>query len=183
MGKALFVALIFVGMILWAGCANGPFGGTNDMRANTSLPDECFPDGCSVSGMAVLPHAQVTLESESGKIWHTDTDCRGEWFMESLPAGAYLVAIRRDAVTLRQVIVLPRYEPKQANAFTTCQVLIYTHVEKLYPGTFLLEDVLKIENIPPELIEKVENALRNCRDPFIDPLVLTGVAELVDHGL
>ncbi len=182
MGKTLLAVLIlFSGAILLSGCTGGNFGGINEQRGSTYLPDECFPDGCSVSGVAVLPHAEVTLESESGKTWNTSTDCQGEWFISGLPAGAYLVQISRDRVALRQVIILPGHEPKQADAFTTCQVLIYTYVEELYPGTFLLEDVSGIENIPLELIEKVENALRDCRDPFADPEVLASVANLVEH--
>ena len=173
----LVVSLLFLTGCLQQGAQFGAPGGVS-IQGKVAVPDaDCVVSSCTnpqvSSGSEPAPEVKVSLMGENGNNLVTYTNQCGEYEVSGAQDSCYILYAKvKENMWVKQGIIPEgsNYNAGEANAYTTAQVIIYEVAKQLYP------DQVKCSDIPgfvptPELVEAVENALRECRDAQQDATV------------
>ncbi len=178
----LVVSLLFLPLLFLAGCMQqgaqfGAPGGVS-IQGKVAVPDaDCVVSSCTnpqvSSGSEPAPEAKVSLMGENGNNLVTYTNQCGEYEVSGAQDSCYILYAKvKENMWVKQGIIPEgsSYNAGEANAYTTAQVIIYEVAKQLYPGQVKCSDIPGF--VPtPELVQAVENALRECRDAQQDATV------------
>lgn len=150
------------------------------------MPDNrCYTEFCdnsAISQSIPLPEATLFLESDDGHVLSGVTDCKGEYTVANPEDKCYVLYAKKDDIRVKQAIIVGEgiTDAGEANAYTTAQVIIYEVAKVKYPGRLTCKDIPTL--VPTKwLLQAVENALRNCRDPQQDGDVIREANCVVSH--
>ncbi|WP_369019118.1 hypothetical protein QBE54_04280 [Thermatribacter velox] len=173
----LLFLLLFLTGCLQQGAQFGAPGGVS-IQGKVAVPDsDCVVSSCTnpqvSSGNEPVPEVKVSLMGENGNNLVTYTNQCGEYEVSGAQDSCYILYAKvKDNMWVKQGIIPEgnSYNAGEANAYTTAQVIIYEVAKQLYPDQVQCSDIPGF--VPtPELIEAVENALKECRDAQQDATV------------
>ena len=144
-----------------------------------------LPTSCLAKGSKTVPFssARIILTGDQGDVVHTETNQDGEWAVSGLVSLYYRLEAFRDNIVIKQVVGIQpgiKNQAGEANAYTTSQVMIYEAANQFFENALYLREVPDLV-IPENLVEAVETAYRECRNPFNDPNLIIMVHDLVHH--
>ena len=138
-------------------------------------------------GLKVKPFAaaDVILFGSEGDVISTETNQEGKWVAYNLKSPYYLLEAEKDGVIIKKVFPFQLLGENnanvgEANAYTSCQVMIYEIANQYYENALYLREVPDLV-IPENLVKVVEKVYREDRNPFNDPLIISMVEDLVLH--
>ena len=138
-------------------------------------------------GLKVKPFAAagVILFGSEGDVISTETNQEGKWVAYNLKSPYYLLEAEKDGVIIKKVFPFQLLGENnanvgEANAYTSCQVMIYEIANQYYENALYLREVPDLV-IPENLVKAVEKVYREDRNPFNDPLIISMVEDLVLH--
>jgi len=138
-------------------------------------------------GLKIKPfaNASVILFGSEGDIISTETNQEGKWAAHNLKSPYYLLEAEKDGVVIKKVFSIQflgenNVDVDEANAYTSCQVMIYEIANQHYENALYLREVSDLV-IPENLVESVEKVYREYRNPFNDPLIISMVEDLISH--
>jgi hypothetical protein len=138
-------------------------------------------------GLKVKPFAaaSVILFGSEGDVISTETNQEGKWVAYNLKSPYYLLEAEKDGVIIKKVFPFQLLGENnanvgEANAYTSCQVMIYEIANQYYENALYLREVPDLV-IPENLVKAVEKVYREDRNPFNDPLIISMVEDLVLH--
>jgi hypothetical protein len=138
-------------------------------------------------GLKVKPFAaaDVILFGSEGDVISTETNQEGKWVAYNLKSPYYLLEAEKDGVIIKKVFPFQLLGENnanvgEANAYTSCQVMIYEIANQYYENALYLREVPDLV-IPENLVKAVEKVYREDRNPFNDPLIISMVEDLVLH--
>jgi len=174
---SLLLLLLFLTGCLQQGAQFGAPGGVS-IQGKVAVPDsDCVVSSCAnpqvSSGNEPAPEVKVSLMGENGNNLVTYTNQCGEYEVSGAQDSCYILYAKvKENMWVKQGIIPEgsSYDAGEANAYTTAQVIIYEVAKQLYPDQVQCSDIPAF--VPtPELIEAVENALKECRDAQQDATV------------
>jgi len=138
-------------------------------------------------GLKVKPFAaaDVILFGSEGDVISTETNQEGKWVAYNLKSPYYLLEAEKDGVIIKKVFPFQLLGENnanvgEANAYTSCQVMIYEIANQYYENALYLREVPDLV-IPENLVKAVEKVYREDRNPFDDPFIVSMVEDLVLH--
>ena len=139
-------------------------------------------DGSKVKPFAA---AGVILFGSEGDVISTETNQEGKWVAYNLKSPYYLLEAEKDGVIIKKVFPFQLLGENnanvgEANAYTSCQVMIYEIANQYYENALYLREVPDLV-IPENLVKAVEKVYREDRNPFDDPFIVSMVEDLVLH--
>ena len=164
------------------------------------FPDQFLRKNISCTGFVMIPllpengeslkvgpfaNASVILFGSEGDIISTETNQEGKWAAHNLKSPYYLLEAEKDGVVIKKVFSIQflgenNVDVDEANAYTSCQVMIYEIANQHYENALYLREVSDLV-IPENLVESVEKVYREYRNPFNDPLIISMVEDLISH--
>jgi len=127
--------------------------------------------------------ARVVLYGEEGDTIVVETNQEGKWTANGLISSFYLLEAEKDGIVIKQVFSIPSETFNSvgtANAYTSCQVLVFEVANQLFENALYLREVPDLV-IPENLLKSVEKAYQDSRNPFSDPDVIRLVKDIVSH--
>ncbi len=173
----LLLPLLFLAGCMQQGAQFGAPGGVS-IQGKVAVPDaDCVVSSCTnpqvSSGSEPAPEAKVSLMGENGNNLVTYTNQCGEYEVSGAQDSCYILYAKvKENMWVKQGIIPEgsSYNAGEANAYTTAQVIIYEVAKQLYPGQVKCSDIPGF--VPtPELVQAVENVLKECRDAQQDATV------------
>jgi hypothetical protein len=139
-------------------------------------------DGSKVKPFAA---AGVILFGSEGDVISTETNQEGAWVAYNLKSPYYLLEAEKEGVIIKKVFPFQLLGESsvnvgEANAYTSCQVMVYEIANQYYENALYFREVPDLV-IPENLIKAVEKVYREDRNPFDDPFIVSMVEDLVLH--
>ena len=139
-------------------------------------------DGSKIKPFAA---ASVILFGSEGDIISTGTNQEGMWVAYNLKSPYYLLEAEKEGVIIKKVFPFQLLGESsvnvgEANAYSSCQVMVYEIANQYYENALYLREVPDLV-IPENLVKAVEKVYREDRNPFNDPLIISMVEDLVLH--
>ncbi|NLJ49199.1 MAG: hypothetical protein GX428_06400 [Candidatus Atribacteria bacterium] len=191
MFKKLFFLLlkgtILLMILLLSGCCMFP--DQNKLEKNISciglimIPSSLNNNGDSI--VEPFATAKVVLFGSEGDVILTETNQEGKWIAQNFKSPYYLLEAVKDGVIIKKVFPFQSLGENninvgEANAYTSCQVMIYEIANQYYENALYLREVPDLV-IPENLVKSVEKVYRENRNPFNDPFIIRMVEDLVLH--